>query len=115
MYKFSQQWFNTVRGVIGTLVMVVLLLMVLMIVQRLDDKIVGKSPSGWHKIDMEAYMLELQRLNPGLKIPDVRNTFDRSEPESIISKPNEAQEIIEEQSIPLLQDRDGDMFQQGEK
>lgn len=39
-------------------------------VDRLDKKIVGKTPEGWHRNDMKLWTLEAEKKNKGLQLPD---------------------------------------------
>jgi hypothetical protein len=40
------------------------------LLNRLNDKVTGKSPGGWHRDTMERWVLEAEKLNPGIKFPD---------------------------------------------
>lgn len=40
------------------------------VLEALNDKIVGRSPGGWHRDTMERWAAELDHRNPGLKVPD---------------------------------------------
>lgn len=36
-------------------------------IQHLNERVVGKSPNGWHRNDMRLWILETEKLNPGWK------------------------------------------------
>ena len=45
-------------------------------VKDVNKKIVGNSAQGWHKSDMRAFVREAGIMNPELRLPPVRNSFD---------------------------------------
>lgn len=45
-------------------------------IDKIDDKLVGKSANGWHKPNQRSWARELQAANPDLVVPTPRNEFD---------------------------------------
>jgi hypothetical protein len=39
-------------------------------IEKIDNKVVGKSPEGWHRPDMKLWILETERENPNWRGAD---------------------------------------------
>ena len=54
-----------------------LLALILLVLFRLDGKVVGKSPAGWHKADMERWVEQFREENPNVLVPAPENSFSK--------------------------------------